>query len=51
MKINDITPLFLQPTLLVRVSTNAGIVGWGECSPMNGRVVAAHVRHSLARPE
>jgi len=48
MNIREVTPLFLDPTLLVRVSTDAGIVGWGECSPMNGRVVAAHVRHSLA---
>ena len=48
MKITEVTPLFLNPTVLVRVSTDAGIVGWGECSPMNGRVVAAHVTHSLA---
>jgi len=49
VKITQITPLFLDPTLLVRVETDAGIVGWGECSPMNGPVVAAHVRHALAR--
>jgi L-alanine-DL-glutamate epimerase-like enolase superfamily enzyme len=48
MKITEVTPIFLNPTLLVRVATDAGIVGWGECSPMNGRVIAAHVRHSLA---
>jgi L-alanine-DL-glutamate epimerase-like enolase superfamily enzyme len=48
MKITEVTPFFLDPTVLVRVSTDAGITGWGECSPMNGRVVAAHVRHSLA---
>jgi L-alanine-DL-glutamate epimerase-like enolase superfamily enzyme len=48
MKITEVTPLFLEPTLLVRIDTDAGIVGWGECSPMNGRVIAAHVRHSLA---
>jgi len=47
MKVTEVTPLFLDPTLLVRVKTDAGIVGWGECSPMNGRVIAAHVRHSL----
>jgi len=48
MKITEVTPFFLRPTVLVRVSTDAGITGWGECSPMNGRVVAAHVEHSLA---
>ena len=48
MKIAGITPLFLRPTVLVRVDTDAGVVGWGECSPMNGRVVVAHVEHSLA---
>jgi len=48
MKITEVTPLFLDPTLLVRIDTDAGIAGWGECSPMNGRVIAAHVRHSLA---
>lgn len=48
MKITEITPLLLDPTLLVRANTDAGIVGWGECSPMNGRVIAAHIRHSLA---
>ena len=48
MKITEVTPIFLNPTLLVRVETDGGIVGWGECSPMNGRVIAAHVRHSLA---
>jgi len=48
MKITEITCFLLKPTLLVRVSTDAGIVGWGECSPMNGRVIAAHIRYSLA---
>lgn len=48
MKITEVIPFFLKPTLLVRISTDAGIVGWGECSPMNGRVTAAHIRHSLA---
>lgn len=48
MKITRVTPLLLDPTLLVRVETEGGPVGWGECSPMNSRVIAAHVRHSLA---
>lgn len=48
MKITEVTPLFLNPTLLVRVSTDAGIVGWGECSPMDARVIQAHLRYSLA---
>ena len=48
MKITSVTPFLLKPTVLVRVDTDRGLVGWGECSPMNGRVTAAHVRHSLA---
>ena len=48
MKVTEVTPFFLNPTLLVRIETDAGITGWGECSPMNGRVTVAHVRHSLA---
>ena len=48
MKITEVACFLLKPTLLVRLNTDAGITGWGECSPMNSRVVAAHVRHSLA---
>ena len=48
MRITEVKPFFLRPTVLVRVDTDAGMVGWGECSPMNGRVVAVHVEHSLA---
>jgi len=48
MRVTDVKVFLLRPTVLVRVETDAGIVGWGECSPMNGRVVAAHVRHSIA---
>lgn len=48
MKIKEIETFFLKPTLLVKVITDEGIVGWGECSPMNGRVVDAHIQHSLA---
>jgi L-alanine-DL-glutamate epimerase-like enolase superfamily enzyme len=48
VKITDVKVFLLQPTVLVRVGTDEGIVGWGESSPMNGPVVAAHVRHSLA---
>ncbi len=48
MKITDVKVFLLKPTVLVRVETDAGVTGWGECSPMNGEVVAAHVRHSLS---
>ncbi len=48
MKITAVTPLLLKGMLLVRVETDAGIVGWGESSPMNAQVVAAHLNHSLA---
>ncbi len=49
MKVTEVDVFLLQPTVLVRVSTDAGVTGWGEASPMDGRVVAAHIRHSLAR--
>lgn len=47
MKITEVTTILLNPTLLVRLETDAGIVGWGECSPMNSRVAAAHINYSL----
>jgi len=48
VKITGVTVFLLKPTILVKIETDAGIAGWGECSPMNSEVVAAHVRHSLA---
>ena len=48
MKITKVTSLFLDPTLLVRVDTDEGVTGWGECSPMNSRGIAPHIRYSLA---
>ena len=48
MRIAEIRPFFLDPTLLVRVRTDDGLEGWGECSPMNGRVIRAHIMDSLA---
>ncbi|MHC4714019.1 MAG: mandelate racemase/muconate lactonizing enzyme family protein [Planctomycetota bacterium] len=48
MKITALTVFLLKPTVLVKLETDAGIDGWGEASPMNGEVVAAHIRHSLA---
>jgi len=47
MKITGVKTYFLDPTLLVKVETDDGLAGWGECSPMNGRVVESHIRHSL----
>ncbi len=49
MKITRIEPLLLPPNLLVRVHTDEGIVGYGECSPMNNAVVASHLEHALSR--
>jgi L-alanine-DL-glutamate epimerase-like enolase superfamily enzyme len=48
MKISDMTT-FLLPwgSLFVKVDTDEGISGWGECSPMNGRVIQAMVVHAL----
>lgn len=49
MKIVEIEPIQLPGTLLVKVTTDAGLVGWGECSPIQDlQVVAEHVRGSLA---
>jgi L-alanine-DL-glutamate epimerase-like enolase superfamily enzyme len=47
VQITKITPLYLEPTLLVKVETDEGITGWGECSPMNPRVTAAVLNYSL----
>lgn len=48
MKITRVECLNLQRTLLVRLHTDEGLTGVGECSPMNLAVVQAHVEHSLA---
>ncbi len=48
MKITKVDVFLLKPTVLVKVETDAGVTGWGESSPMNGPVVAAHIHHSLA---
>lgn len=47
MKITEITPLLLEGMVLVRVKTEGGIVGYGECSPMSQRVIGAHLRNDL----
>jgi L-alanine-DL-glutamate epimerase-like enolase superfamily enzyme len=38
----------LQRTVLVKVYTDEGIVGWGEASPMNTSIVCSHIKDSLA---
>jgi L-alanine-DL-glutamate epimerase-like enolase superfamily enzyme len=48
VRIIRVEPLHVEPNLLVRVHTDEGIVGYGECSPMNNRLVAAHIEHALA---
>ncbi len=48
MKITRVEPVHVESNLLVRVHTDEGIVGYGECSPMNNRLVAAHLEHALA---
>jgi L-alanine-DL-glutamate epimerase-like enolase superfamily enzyme len=48
MKITRIEPLILGRSILVRVHTDEGLTGIGECSPMNAPVIAAHIQHSLA---
>jgi L-alanine-DL-glutamate epimerase-like enolase superfamily enzyme len=48
VRITRVEPLHLKPNLLVRVHTDEGVTGYGECSPMDNRVVAAHLEHILA---
>jgi L-alanine-DL-glutamate epimerase-like enolase superfamily enzyme len=48
MKITQIEPLILGRSIFVRVATDEGITGIGECSPMNAPVIAAHIEHSLS---
>jgi len=48
MKITQVEPLRVGPSLLVRVHTDEGLTGLGECSPMNVPAIAAHLEHSLA---
>ena len=47
VKITQVEPIHLGWNLLVRVGTDEGIVGYGECSPMNNDLVAAHLTHAL----
>jgi len=49
MKITRVEPLWVEPNLLVRVHTDEGIVGYGECSPMNVPLVREHLVHALER--
>lgn len=48
MKITSIQSIHVESNLLLRVGTDEGIVGYGECSPMNNPLVAAHIEHALA---
>ena len=48
MKITQVETLRLGRSIFVRVHTNEGITGIGECSPMNAAVIEAHLEHSLA---
>lgn len=50
MKIVDVQAFNLaNRTVLVKVTTDEGIVGWGECSPMQPPVIVAHIEHTLKR--
>ncbi len=48
MKVTELTT-FLLPwgSLFVKLDTDEGISGWGECSPMNGPVIQAMLIHAL----
>ena len=47
MKITDVKVTLVKRIILVRVTTDEGIVGIGECSGMNGPVVRSVVEESL----
>lgn len=48
MKITAVTPFIIaagwRPWLLVKVETDAGITGWGECSDKNPQSIAGMIR-------
>ncbi len=48
MKITKIEPINLEAVLLVKVYTDEGIVGVGECSPFFPPVICGHIAHTLA---
>jgi L-alanine-DL-glutamate epimerase-like enolase superfamily enzyme len=49
MKITSVTTFLLpRGSVFVKVDTDEGIAGWGECSPMNGPVIQAMVAHAVA---
>ncbi len=48
MKITDIrTYVLMSSSIFVRVFTDEGITGIGECSPMNCHVIATFINHAL----
>lgn len=50
MFITNVTPYYIQGkhnAILVRVDTDEGVSGWGECSPMNVRATASMIVHDL----
>lgn len=50
MKITDVQAFNLaNRTVLVKVTTDEGVVGWGECSPMQPPVIVAYIEHVLKR--
>jgi L-alanine-DL-glutamate epimerase-like enolase superfamily enzyme len=50
MKITRITSFQGERVHLVRVETDGGITGWGECSPMDPATTAALVSRRIAPP-
>ncbi len=47
IKITEIKTYKLYRAILVKVETNAGISGWGECSPNSTEVIESFIHHTM----
>lgn len=47
VKITDIKTYKLYRAILVKVETNTGISGWGECSPNSTEVMESFIHHTI----
>lgn len=49
IKITNIKTYRLYRAILVRVETNVGVVGWGECSPNSTEVIESFIHHTMKK--